>query len=139
MTKRKLNEKKLLSSNPKEYMCKEQLQYFKNRLYSDKKTALEELEKIKKELCNTEQSSDPYDQAADEEARNINLRSIERLTKLVHKIEKAIINIEHGEYGYCEITGEKIGIPRLLARPFTSLCIAAKEAKEYIAGREGEG
>lgn len=139
MTKRKLNEKNLLSSNPNEYMCNEQLQYFKNRLYSDKKTAMDELQKIKEELCNTEQSSDPYDQAADEEARNINLRSIERLTKLVHKIEKAISNIEHGEYGYCEITGEKIGIPRLLARPFTSLCIAAKEAKEHIAGQEGEG
>ena len=132
MAKKCLTEKQLLRSKDADYMSKEQLDYFRQRLENDRKQALNELEKIKNQISHVDQTADPFDQAANEEIREINLKSIERLTRMIHKIEHAIDNIDTGEYGYCEVTGEKIGLPRLLIRRFSSLSVAAKEAQEHL-------
>ncbi|MBF13592.1 MAG: hypothetical protein CMF46_04440 [Legionellales bacterium] len=122
-----MNEKILKS----EYMSSEQLEYFKNRLNNDLAIALKELDRVRAELADTRPCSDICDIAANEEIRNINLRSIDRLTVMIHKIEKALDNIQKREYGYCTITGEEIGIPRLLVTPTAEMSKAAKEMEEY--------
>ena len=75
-------------------------------------------------------SADIVDQASSYTEKNVEMKAINRQIKLISKIDQAIKKIENGTYGFCEETGEPIGIKRLIARPVATLCIAAQEKHE---------
>ena len=75
-------------------------------------------------------SADIVDQASSYTDKNVEMKAINRQIKLIGKIESALKKIKDGTYGFCEETGEPIGIKRLMARPIATLCIAAQEKHE---------
>ena len=120
---------------PKEkekYMCTKHLAYFKQKLLDWKaelvKTNNEAL--YNSSLDDNSASADIVDQARSYTENNVEMRAINRQIKLISKIDKAIKKIEGGTYGFCEETGEPIGLKRLMARPVANLCIAAQEKHE---------
>jgi len=118
-------------SETEEYMNPMQIEYFRHKLQSWKDELLsnsrETLEHLKEENWN---ESDPNDRATIETDTSFELRTRDRYRKLIDKIEEALQRIVDGEYGYCEETGEEIGIKRLEARPVATLCIEAQESHE---------
>ena len=114
-----------------EYMNSMQIEYFRQKLQSWKEELLanfrDTLEHLKEENWN---ESDPNDRATIETDTSFELRTRDRYRKLIDKIEEALQRIVDGEYGYCEETGEEIGIKRLEARPVATLCIEAQESHE---------
>ena len=74
--------------------------------------------------------ADELDKAALEEERRLQLRFLDRQSKLLPKIGEAIKRLDTGEFGYCEVTGEPIGVRRLLARPTATLCAEEKMRQE---------
>jgi DnaK suppressor protein len=118
-------------SQEEEYMSPLQLEYFKQKLL-EWKTALlvesqETLNHLKEENWN---EPDFNDRASIETDTAFELRTRDRYRKLCNKIEDALSRIKNKEYGYCEETGEPIGIKRLEARPIATLCIEAQERHE---------
>ena len=77
-----------------------------------------------------ETAPDPADRASQEEEYALELRTRDRERKLLKKIEQALATIDSGDYGYCEETGDPIGIPRLLARPTATLSLEAQQRRE---------
>jgi DnaK suppressor protein len=73
---------------------------------------------------------DPADRATIEEEHALELRTRDRERKLLKKIQQAVVRVDEGEYGYCEETGEPIGIGRLLARPTATLSLEAQQRRE---------
>ncbi|MGX6959990.1 MAG: RNA polymerase-binding protein DksA [Rickettsia endosymbiont of Pentastiridius leporinus] len=118
-------------SKDEEYMCLNQLEYFRQKLLKWKNDLLieshETLTHLREENRN---EADSNDRASSETERAIELRTRDRYRKLFNKIEEALSRIENEEYGYCEETGEPIGIRRLEARPIATLCIEAQERHE---------
>jgi DnaK suppressor protein len=118
-------------SSNEEYMNPLQLEYFKQKLLAWKGELLEEsretLHHLREENWN---EPDLNDRASIETDTTIELRTRDRYRKLIDKIEEALKRIETGEYGYCEETGEAIGLKRLQARPIATLCIEAQERHE---------
>jgi len=114
------------------YMCEKHKIYFKKKL-SDWKT---EIVRTNNEalyngsLDDNSVSADIVDQASSYTDKNVEMKAINRQIKLITKIDGAIKKIENGTYGFCEETGEPIGLKRLMARPIASLCIAAQEKHE---------
>ena len=120
---------------PKEkekYMCAKHLAFFKQKL-TDWKT---ELVKANNEalynssLDDNSTSADIVDQASSYTEKNVEMRAINRQIKLISKIDSALKRIKDGTYGFCEDTGEPIGLKRLIARPVATLTIAAQEKHE---------
>lgn len=122
--------KELLKAPKKNYMNKQQLAFFKQHLLTLKEKTQEHINQLRAELSQEGNEADTLDQAALEDERHIKLRIIERESKLLPKIDAAIQRIHNGTYGYCEETGNQIGIQRLLARPTATLSTEAKEAQE---------
>ena len=91
---------------------------------------LVEIQAAKDRLKTPPESGDEVDMAAHVEAQQIDIRIVERKTKLLVNIEGAIRRIDEDDYGYCTETGEPIGIERLLVRPTATLCITSKEVHE---------
>lgn len=124
-------EKEYIPSEKEEYMNPKQLEYFKRKLLAWKDELLEEaretMEHLKEENLN---EPDINDRATAEIETAFELRTRDRYRKLLDKIEHALQRIEKGEYGYCEETGEPIGLKRLEARPVATLCIEAQERHE---------
>lgn len=118
-------------SEKEEYMNPLQLEYFRQKLQSWKEELVsnsrETLDHLKEENWN---EPDMNDRATIETDTNFELRTRDRYRKLIDKIEEALQRIEDGEYGYCEETGDEIGIKRLEARPVATLCIEAQENHE---------
>jgi len=118
-------------SEDEEYMNPMQLSYFKLKLQNWREELLSEsrdtLTHLKEENWN---ESDLNDRASVETETTIELRTRDRYRKLIDKIEGTIAKIAKGEYGYCEETGEQIGIKRLEARPVATLCIEAQMRHE---------
>ena len=114
-----------------EYMNEMQLEYFRQKLLSWKKELLAQssdtLEDLRQGGLN---QPDEVDRASLETDKSIDLRTKDRARKLIVKIDKALDRIEDGNYGYCEETGEEIGIERLIARPIATLCVEAQERHE---------
>jgi len=118
-------------SDDEEYMNQNQLQYFKNKLESWKQELLGECnitlchlkEDVWKEPEEGDQASITHDTA-------LELRTRDRYRKLINKIDQALANIEKGEYGYCSVTGDPIGIKRLEARPIATMTVEAQEEHE---------
>ena len=120
---------------PKEkekYMCAKHLAYFKQKLTNWKsdlvKTNNEAL--YNSSLDDNSASADIVDQASSYTEKNVEMRAINRQIKLISKIDSALKRIKDGTYGFCEDTGEPIGLKRLIARPVATLCIAAQEKHE---------
>jgi|TARA_B110001452_G_C14894859_1_gene312767 DnaK suppressor protein len=113
------------------FMNKKQVEYFKNRLLEWKKELLKEsnvtIEKLKEEPSN---KPDVTDRASLESDRSLELRTRDRARKLLSKINKALLKIDDGTYGYCEETMEPISIERLKARPIATLTLEAQENHE---------
>lgn len=120
----------LLSMPDDAYMNDEQLAFFRRRLLADKARIEEHLGEIRAAMATHERDSDTLDQAAFEEELRLQLRQADRETRLLANIEAGLRRIEAGDYGYCEETGEPIGLPRLLLRPTARLCLEAKERQE---------
>ena len=113
-------------------MCEKHKAYFKKKL-TEWKT---EVKRSNNEalyngsLDDNNISADIVDQASSYTEKNVEMKAINRQIKLISKIDQAIKKIENGTYGFCEETGEPIGIKRLIARPVATLCIAAQEKHE---------
>ena len=116
-----------------EYMSPEQTEHFKNILFSWKKLLMSEAEKTMDHMKqDSSKLSDPNDAATQEEEFRLELRTRDRERKLISKIDQALSRIDDGSYGYCEDTGEPIGIKRLEARPIATLSIEAQERHERL-------
>jgi len=114
------------------YMCEKHKAFFKQKLI-DWKTEIVKYNNnalYNSSLDDSSASADIVDQASSYTEKNVEMRAINRQIKLISKIDKAIKKIEDGTYGFCEETGEPIGIKRLIARPIAILCIAAQEKHE---------
>ena len=124
--------KKYIPSSKEKYMCLKQKTFFKKKLMEWKNEIIKSNNKTLY-LSGIDQetsSADVIDQASSQTEKTIEMRTANRQIKLLSKIEKAIKKIENNTYGYCEETGEPIGIKRLLARPIASLSIEAQEKHE---------
>ena len=116
-----------------DYMSQEQTEHFKNILFSWKKSLMSEAEKTMDHMKqDSSKLSDPNDAATQEEEFRLELRTRDRERKLISKIDQALHRIDDGSYGYCEDTGEPIGIKRLEARPIATLSIEAQERHEKM-------
>ena len=118
-------------SDNEDYMCDTHLDYFRNKLEGWKqdlcRESMETVENLQKEHL---RGPDVTDMASLETETAYALRTRDRYRKLIKKIDSAIRRIEEGEYGYCEETGEPIGLKRLDARPIATLSIEAQENHE---------
>jgi DnaK suppressor protein len=133
-----LTEAELLRAPASQYMNAEQLTFFRERLIETQKELLEKADLTSERLREHELEADPTDQATIEEEYALELRARDRERKLLKKIDEALRRIDEGSYGYCEETGEPIGIPRLLARPTATLTIEAQSRREQKQKLYGE-
>ena len=118
-------------SEKEEYMNEMQLEYFKEKLLAWRSELMKESETTLQDLKETNlNEADPNDRASSETDQSLELRTRDRMHKLIKKINQALDRIENGTYGYCEETGEPIGLARLEARPVATLSIEAQERHE---------
>jgi DnaK suppressor protein len=114
-----------------EYMNKDQLEHFRQLLLAWKRELMEEVDRtmlhMKDDAANF---PDPNDRATQESEFGLELRTRDRERKLLKKIDSALARIDDGSYGYCEETGDEIGLRRLEARPVATLCVEAQERRE---------
>ena len=114
------------------YMCEKHKTYFKRKLTEWKSEIIKANNQAlyNNSLDDNSTSADIVDQASSYTEKNVEMRAINRQIKLISKIEQALKKIKDDTYGYCEETGEPIGIKRLIARPIATLCISAQERHE---------
>ncbi len=124
--------KKYIPNGKEKYMCEKHKKYFKKRLADWKKEIVESKNKglYLGNADNEISSPDIVDQATSQTEKTVEMRRLNRQIKLLSKIDKAIKKIDNNTYGYCEETGEPIGIKRLIARPIATLSIEAQEKHE---------
>jgi DnaK suppressor protein len=125
-----LSEAQILKMSDKDYMNAAQLAFFKARLQQLEKDLLKNAGETTEHLRETVLVPDPADRATIEEEHALELRTRDRERKLLKKVQQSIASIDSGEYGWCEETGEPIGIPRLLARPTATLSLEAQQRRE---------
>ncbi|KJJ98460.1 molecular chaperone DnaK [Pseudomonas sp. 21] len=125
-----MTEQELLAQPGEAYMSEAQQGYFRALLLDQRDELQGRIDEEFQALQDTERASDDADVASREEARQWQLRLLEREKKLLDKIDQALERLARGDYGWCEETGEPIGLRRLLLRPTASLCIEAKERQE---------
>ena len=124
--------KKYIPKETEKYMCAKHLVYFRQKLTDWKK----ELVKANNEalynggMDDNSVSADIVDQASSYTDKTVEMKAINRQIKLISKIDKALIRIKDGTYGFCAETAEPIGLKRLMARPVAKLSIAAQERHE---------
>ncbi|WP_428313059.1 RNA polymerase-binding protein DksA [Hydrocarboniphaga sp.] len=127
---RALTEDEIRAMPPADYMNDDQLAFFHERLLQMRSEVLAREVDVKERLHQREVFADPADRASAEEEHWLDLRLRERESLLLRKIEDAFRRIRDKEYGYCEKTGEAIGIARLLARPTATVCVDIKGQDE---------
>jgi DnaK suppressor protein len=125
-----LSEAQILKMSEKDYMNAAQLAFFKARLQQLEKDLLKNAGETTEHLRETVLVPDPADRATIEEEHALELRTRDRERKLLKKVQQSIASIDSGDYGWCEETGEPIGIPRLLARPTATLSLEAQQRRE---------
>jgi DnaK suppressor protein len=128
--RRLLTEEQLLRMSENEYMNDDQLAFFKYQLQQMEHELLSNADETTEHLRETVIVPDPADRATIEEEHALELRTRDRERKLLKKVQSALQRIESGEYGFCEETGDPIGIPRLLARPTATLSLEAQQRRE---------
>ncbi|OYW44676.1 RNA polymerase-binding protein DksA [Altererythrobacter fulvus] len=118
-------------SDDEEYMSDQQVEYFRSLLVEWKKSILSASEGTLQSLQDGPiREPDLNDRASSETDWGIELRTRDRQRKLIAKIDSALRRIDKGEYGFCEVTGDPIGIKRLIARPIATMTVEAQEAHE---------
>ena len=124
--------KKYIPNEKEKYMCEKHKKFFKKKLVEWKNEIMESnakglyLNDVDREIS----SADIIDQASSQTEKTVEMRTLNRQMKLLSKINKAIKRIDNNTYGYCEDTGEPIGLKRLIARPIATLSIEAQEKHE---------
>lgn len=128
---RELSEPEVLAMPEDEYMNDKQLEFFRVKLEQLKNDLLSNADETTEHLReDTSIVPDPADRATIEEEHALELRTRDRERKLLKKISQALARIEAGEYGYCDETGEPIGLARLIARPTATLTLEAQQRRE---------
>ena len=128
---RELTEAELLAMPDSEYMNAEQIDFFRARLKQQKDDLLSNADETTEHLReDTSIVPDPADRATIEEEHALELRTRDRERKLLKKIAQSIARLDTGEYGFCDETGEPIGLARLLARPTATLSLEAQQRRE---------
>ena len=135
---KELTEQDLLKAPEKDYMNEAQLAFFKKKLLELRDQLLQNADDTGEHLRENEVTTDPSDRATLEEEYTLELRTRDRERKLLKKVEKSLRMIEDGSYGFCEETGEPIGLPRLLARPTATLSLEAQERRERVQKLYGD-
>jgi DnaK suppressor protein len=123
-------ESELLRMPESEYMSERQLGFFRDRLRQLEQEILSNAGATTEHLRETQFVPDPADRATIEEEHALELRTRDRERKLLKKVQQSIARIDAGEYGWCDETGEPIGLRRLLARPTATLSLEAQERRE---------
>ena len=124
--------KKYIPNQKEKYMCEKHRLFFKQKLLDWKAEINKANNQVlyNGDLDDNSTSADVVDQASSYTEKNVEMKTINRQIKLISKIDLAIKKIKDGTYGYCEETGEPIGIKRLIARPIATLSIEAQEKHE---------
>ena len=133
-----MTEAQLLKMPAKDYMNEEQLAFFKQRLLDMQEEILSNAGETTEHLRENEVVPDPADRATIEEEHALELRTRDRERKLLKKVGQALERVESGDYGWCEETGEPIGVGRLLARPTATLSLEAQERREKVQKMYGD-
>lgn len=128
--KKPLTEAELLRMPDADYMNEAQLDFFRDRLQQMEREILANAGETTEHLRETVIVPDPADRATIEEEHALELRTRDRERKLLKKIQQGLRRIEGGEYGFCEETGDPIGLARLLARPTATLSLEAQQRRE---------
>ena len=124
--------KNYIPTQKERFMSAKMKEYFRLKLIDWKKELLKESSETLTNMQKEENTAKPdiTDRASEEIERSFELRTRDRERKLINKIESALRRIKEGSYGYCEETGEPIGIKRLEARPVATLSLEAQEIHE---------
>ena len=124
--------RKYIPNEKEKYMCEKHKAFFKKKLVDWKNEIIEANSKslYLNEVDHEISSPDVVDQASSQTEKTVEMRTLNRQMKLLSKIDKAIKKIDDNTYGYCEETGEPIGLKRLIARPIATLSIEAQEKHE---------
>ena len=135
---RELTDEEILKAPEKDYMNEAQLAFFKKMLLELRGQLLQNADDTGEHLRENEVTTDPSDRATLEEEYTLELRTRDRERKLLKKVEKSLRMIDDGSYGWCEETGEPIGVPRLIARPTATLSLEAQERRERVQKLYGD-
>lgn len=125
-----LTEAEILAMPAGDYMNAQQLEFFRQLLQGMRDEMLENGQSTIAHLQETEATPDEADRATQEEEHVLEQRIRDRERKQLHKIDSALDRIANGTYGYCEVSGEPIGLRRLMARPTATLSIEEQERHE---------
>lgn len=125
-----LTAEEILQMSDDDYMDERQLAFFRNLLVQMENELRQNTDQTTVNLRETTVAPDPTDRATIEEEHALELRTRDRERKLLKKVEAAIRRIDEGEYGYCEETGDPIGVARLMARPTATLSLEAQQRRE---------
>jgi len=129
-TPKLVSEAELLAMPESDYMNEVQLAFFRARLQQMERELLANAGETTEHLRETVIVPDPADRATIEEEHALELRTRDRERKLLKKIHQSLARIDSGDYGWCEETGDPIGVPRLLARPTATLSLEAQQRRE---------
>jgi DnaK suppressor protein len=127
-----LTEAEVLVQPESDYMSKDQLAFFREKLVELRGQILHNATDTGEHLRDNEVATDPSDRATQEEEYTLELRTRDRERKLLKKVDKVIRMVDDGSFGWCEETGEPIGLARLIARPTATLSIEAQERRERM-------
>ena len=128
--KKAITAEEILKMSDDDYMNDEQLEFFRRRLSNMENELRANADQTTVNLRETTIVPDPADRATIEEEHALELRTRDRERKLLKKVQVAIKRIDDGEYGYCEETGDPIGVARLMARPTATLSLEAQQRRE---------
>lgn len=128
----------MLAAAPGDYMSARQLAFFRARLCQERDALLAAASETARHLQDFVTTPDPADRASLEEDHTLELRVRDRERKQLHKIDEALARIENGRYGWCEESGEPIGIGRLFARPTATCSVEVQNRHESLKKRCGE-
>ena len=132
MLKKKITKKKYVPSSKEKYMCAKHKKYFTEELINWKKDIIKanNLGNLLNSSDDNVSSADVVDQASSYTDKSVEMKALNRSRKLISKINSALQRLKNGTYGYCEETGDPIGVKRLIARPVATLSIDAQEKHE---------
>ena len=132
MQKKNASRKKYTPNSKEKYMCAKHKKFFMEELLNWKRDIIKSnnLGNLLNSSDDNVSSADIVDQASSYTDKSVEMKSLNRSRKLISKINSALQRIKDGTYGFCEETGEPIGLKRLMARPVATLCIAAQEKHE---------
>ncbi len=132
MPKKTVTKKRYTPTNKEKYMCTKHKKFFAEELLKWKNEIIKSnnLGNILNSSDDSVSSADVIDQASSYTDKSVEMKSLNRSRKLISKINSALQRIKDGTYGFCEETGEPIGLKRLMARPVATLSIEAQEKHE---------